>query len=177
MSGRSENSWIKDSTSSARRCAADGHLAVVDPDHGSRARLHEGDIIQAVAALQVHDLGRAAQYLPQEVTLRAGEGDAASQAVLGREATRLIESAGRDVERGWSMPSTEAQNRLVAARSPEADRCLALFPWLWRAPSRRAIARHGPLLAPGHAPSWSAMMHISNGVPHIREIGGRTSAQ
>jgi hypothetical protein len=59
--------------SRARPRGADGHLAVVDSDHRSRSRLHEGDIIQAVTALQVHDLGRAAQYLPQEATLRAGE--------------------------------------------------------------------------------------------------------
>jgi Nucleotidyltransferase of unknown function (DUF6036) len=32
------------------RCA-DGHLAVVDPDHRFRSGLHEGDIIQAMAAL------------------------------------------------------------------------------------------------------------------------------
>jgi len=66
---------------------ADGHLAVVDSDHGSRPRLHEGDIIQAVTALQVHDLGRAAQYLPQEVTLRSGERGAGGR--LRQEVTVL----------------------------------------------------------------------------------------
>ena len=33
-------------------------LAVIDSDHRFRARKHQGDVIQAVTALQVHDLGR-----------------------------------------------------------------------------------------------------------------------
>ncbi len=34
---------------------ADGHLAVVDPDHRFRSGLHEGDIIQAMAARGIHN--------------------------------------------------------------------------------------------------------------------------
>jgi hypothetical protein len=54
----------------------DGDLAVVDAEHGSRARPHEGHVVQAVTALQVHDLGRAVQDLPQEPSLRPDEGRA-----------------------------------------------------------------------------------------------------
>jgi hypothetical protein len=53
--------------------AVNGHLAVIDADRGSRPRPHEGNIIQAVAALQVHDLRGGAQYLLQKGTLHVGQ--------------------------------------------------------------------------------------------------------
>jgi hypothetical protein len=57
---------------------ADGHLAVVDPDHRFRSGLHEGYIIQAMAALQVHHHRREPQYPPQHVTFGLDERGAGS---------------------------------------------------------------------------------------------------
>jgi hypothetical protein len=57
-------------SSSARRCTACGGAAVVDPDHGLRARLHERGVLQPVAALQVHDyLGSAVKDVPEKAPL------------------------------------------------------------------------------------------------------------
>jgi hypothetical protein len=108
----------------ALRCA-DGDLAVVDSDHGPRSRPHEGDIIQAVAALQVNDLGRAAQYLPQQVTLRAGEGGAGGRlrqeiavlanVLLGRCLPGCPVRLRRGVHNAMLMPGPSARQAIKAS--------------------------------------------------------------